>query len=670
MTFPYEYIAPLVRIPVKGKVFLLQWLPLLWVLAVVYGHSSAQSLVQLVEVSAVDTTVVPAGALAIADEGVDVSAPLKPPPSTAFFPAKDEGWRYDIERLHWVQVRLLAHHTGRYFIHAGYHDSLLLYEHSVGTTLGGAGVAMADRSYPFLNHDPRAAIIALQLTAGEPQIVTLRYANKRGEGIYATNTRLQLTIVPERTFEAWRGRHLLVAGGLVGGIALLLLYHLGRLWAGAARVDFAFAVLMVAMLLFLALDHGVMELFFSGSPVPDYLIYPSGGLGLCALMMFGRAVFAEVDYWRPSDSVMGGLSVAMAIVGIGPALAYGLSAGPNPFTALLPNLFRAVATGSLLIFVAAVIYHARRTNGGPIYIIAFGLSTLALTVVADVTQAVIEPFDQYSAVAWYLALIEPVFNYLISFGIILMCGCFAVAVANLRRNREIARERAFHLRVAETEQRALRAQMNPHFIFNTLNSIKAYVIRNDRRAAADYLTKFARLIRLVLDGSAEAIVPLSRELDMLKLYLELERQRSSQRFALEWAVDPEIDRLGLSVPPTLLQPFAENAVWHGVRHLSDRSGLITIVAKPLVGAEGVRVEIMDNGVGRAVAAASTPAVLVEHKVTAKPEHVSRGLDITHERARLARDLHGVDISVRVDDLTDSAGRATGTCVIVTITAAA
>ena len=569
-------------------------------------------------------------------------------------------WDYAPGRPHYVGACLLAERSGRYYVEAGFHDRIRLLGDGPASEplLGGGGVPMAERAYPHLTYDPRAAFVPVDLVAGVPRALVIAYDNPRGEGIYATNTPRQLTVYPERVFEALRGRHLLWAGALVGGLALLLLYHLGRMSRQAAPVDYAFAALLVAMITFLAVDHGVAEVLQPSRALPDYFIYPAGGLGLATLAAFARAAFREVDYWRTSDRALLIIALALAVSGVGPALAYALSEGPTALTAALPGFFRAATTTALLAFVAIVVRHARHRRGGPLGVIAFGLCALALTVVADVTQAVLEPHGDNVVVGAYLALIRPVFSYLISAGIVLMCACFAVAVAHLRRDREQARERAFHLRVAETEQRALRAQMNPHFIFNTLNSIKAFVIQNERRKAAAYLTKFAKLIRLVLDGSAEVLIPLSRELEMLGLYLELERERAGRTFEVVWDLGEDVDVYGVRVPPTLLQPFAENAVWHGVRHLRDRPGEIVVALRQNGRGAGGVVELRDNGVGRAASAAAT-----ERKAGG---HVSRGLEITLERAHLVGELHGIRIDIATRDLVDDAGRVAGTAVALAI----
>ena len=117
---------------------------------------------------------------------------------------------------------------------------------------------------------------------------------------------------------------------------------------------------------------------------------------------------------------------------------------------------------------------------------------------------------------------------------------------------------------AELEMQALRAQMNPHFIFNSLNSINMFILENNKLQASEYLSKFSRLVRLILQNSQETFIPLEKELEALQLYLELESLRFEQKFEYKIQIDDEVDTTVLKVPPLIIQPYAENAIWHGL----------------------------------------------------------------------------------------------------------
>ena len=134
------------------------------------------------------------------------------------------------------------------------------------------------------------------------------------------------------------------------------------------------------------------------------------------------------------------------------------------------------------------------------------------------------------------------------------------------------RENALQQRTTELEMQALRAQMNPHFIFNCLNAINHFILVNEVNTASDYLTKFSRLIRIVLDNSFRKNIFLSEELESLRLYIELEQIRFDHHFSFEISLKAVSDMDDIVIPPMLLQPFVENAIWHGLMY-KDGSGI-------------------------------------------------------------------------------------------------
>jgi LytS/YehU family sensor histidine kinase len=150
--------------------------------------------------------------------------------------------------------------------------------------------------------------------------------------------------------------------------------------------------------------------------------------------------------------------------------------------------------------------------------------------------------------------------------------------------------------IAETEMMALRSQMNPHFIFNCINSIDAMIQSNDKYRATVYLNKFAKLIRNVLDSSKQNSVLLSKDIETLQLYVDLERFRHQNKFSVTIQVDDELMQGDYKVPPLIVQPYVENAILHGLRHSSIQDAKLNIsVTKE----EPYLVYIIeDNGVGR------------------------------------------------------------------------
>ncbi|MEM8524549.1 MAG: histidine kinase [Bacteroidota bacterium] len=216
-------------------------------------------------------------------------------------------------------------------------------------------------------------------------------------------------------------------------------------------------------------------------------------------------------------------------------------------------------------------------------------------------------------------------------------------------------EAEFSKKIAEIEMTALRAQMNPHFLFNVLNSIKLYMIQNDARTASKYLTKFARLIRLILNNSKSAMIKLSEELTALKLYIEMENFRFNDKFDYEIRVDETIDVDEIDIPPMILQPYVENAIWHGLMHKEDDRGLLKLSIKRNRNDGGLNFVIEDNGIGREKASQIKPRNANKHK--------SVGMQITKDRIAIANKLFNTNASVEIVDLMNKA-KATGTKVVV------
>jgi sensor histidine kinase YesM len=212
-------------------------------------------------------------------------------------------------------------------------------------------------------------------------------------------------------------------------------------------------------------------------------------------------------------------------------------------------------------------------------------------------------------------------------------------------------ESNFEQRIAETEMTALRAQMNPHFIFNCLNSIKLYTLENDAVAASEFLTKFSRLIRLVLENSRSEKVTLANELETLELYIEMEAMRFKDKVKYHIHLADDIDTHYVEIPPLLLQPYVENAIWHGLMH-KEGGGTIWIDIEMVETGHALSVQITDDGIGRAAAA--------ELKSKSATRSKSFGLKMTSERIELINQLYKTQTQVRIEDLKQ------GTKVIVEI----
>ena len=205
-------------------------------------------------------------------------------------------------------------------------------------------------------------------------------------------------------------------------------------------------------------------------------------------------------------------------------------------------------------------------------------------------------------------------------------------------------------KIAELEMQALKAQINPHFVFNCLNSIKGFIYERDYAQADKYLDKFSELLRSTMDNAEAAIISLDEEIKYLDTYLQLEKLRFDEKFTYEIHAESVIDKKDIYVPAMLLQPYVENAIRHGIRYLEDKKGAIKITAKK---EETYLVcEIDDNGIGREKAQ--------QLKNERHIEYQSRGMQLSKRRAEL------YNIEQEIIDKKDEKGNSTGTTIIVKI----
>ena len=201
----------------------------------------------------------------------------------------------------------------------------------------------------------------------------------------------------------------------------------------------------------------------------------------------------------------------------------------------------------------------------------------------------------------------------------------------------------------EIEKRLLLSQMNPHFIFNSLNSINSFITGKDTYTAQSYLSMFAELMRYILENSRKSHIPLEDEINTLRLNLELEKLRFNNKFDFKINVSKEIDTENTYIPPMLVQPFVENAIIHGIMNKSGHGNIIiNFDRKPDV----ILCTVLDDGVGRKKAK--------EINDQSGKKHKPIGLQLTNERLSLLSKQKKSQLEVNIADLTDETGRAIGT----------
>ena len=224
----------------------------------------------------------------------------------------------------------------------------------------------------------------------------------------------------------------------------------------------------------------------------------------------------------------------------------------------------------------------------------------------------------------------------------LLAGIFYI----LYRQHQLKNEK----KLLSLEQTMLRSQMNPHFLFNSLNSIKLYIINNEKKNAVHYLNKFSKLVRKILEASSLKEISLAEELETVELYMNIENIRFSNEINFTIAIDDHIDVDTVKIPSLILQPFLENALWHGLSSKEGEKNIQLHISKE--NDRFINIAIIDNGVGREASEKIKRAKVLKRK--------SIGIDITKERlANFSKDYQN-SFTINFQDLYDEAHQAIGT----------
>lgn len=234
--------------------------------------------------------------------------------------------------------------------------------------------------------------------------------------------------------------------------------------------------------------------------------------------------------------------------------------------------------------------------------------------------------------------------------LLIIISLISVAVIYYRNKTLRAREERMILEkeLNSYMQKAYRQQMNPHFLFNTLNSIQSFILKNDKESSSLYLSKFALLMRTVLENSDKDLITIASEIEAVELYIELEKLRFEKSIDFEVLIDKSLTEFKL--PPLILQPFIENSIWHGFVN-KNTDGKIQLSIK--ASGEDLVCEIIDNGIG-----------LEASEKIKKKEHKSFGTAITASRLQLIRSINKKEYSVRTENVRDESGNINGTKVII------
>lgn len=244
-------------------------------------------------------------------------------------------------------------------------------------------------------------------------------------------------------------------------------------------------------------------------------------------------------------------------------------------------------------------------------------------------------------------------------GVLVLIIGISVVINKSIQSRKKHTEAELKQRITEMQIHSLRAQMNPHFIFNCLNSIENFIMKNDKKAASEYLNKFSELIRIMLDSSRVDFTSFTKNLEGINLYIELEQLRFDNKFSFKSKIDPELLNGDYRVPHLMIQPYVENAILHGLSQ-SEKNGLELFLSAKLED-DYITYIIEDNGIGREQSA--------KYKSQNNPNHKSIGLELSLERINIFNQQQNGEGGVIITDLYDENNEPRGTKVFIKIKAA-
>lgn len=422
-----------------------------------------------------------------------------------------------------------------------------------------------------------------------------------------------------------------------GGIFILFVYHFLIYLHNRNKLYFYFSLYLGAMTLFLckSIFSETTSIYY------EYIDFSVQCLAYAAYIEFGRVLLDSKKalpkwdrYLKISIKVLLVFSPIFIIV----QMLFGYEAQVKIFVVLAP-----IVSIFMLYFFYIIIKKIQDSSG-----LNFIIATLFYLVLANVTFLDlfigVEPFSN-------LGVNSEFFLYL---GVIIQCLILSAIIGSIIQGIE-QKSKNTELQLAikskemeELKMTALQSQMNPHFLFNSLNSINNFVLKNDIEKASDYITKFSRLIRVILNNSTNSTSTLAEELGILALYVKLEQIRVTGGFTYRVNVEDNLNLEPIKVPPLFLQPFIENAIWHGITK-KEGDKLIELTIKK----EGDRVicTIVDNGIG------INKAKELEHMSQKKKFF---GAKATENRIRTL--YQNKDVHIETKDI--SSRKGTGTMVLI------
>ncbi len=410
----------------------------------------------------------------------------------------------------------------------------------------------------------------------------------------------------------------------IGGMLLMFFYFIGFYFMYNDRLFIWYSLYLLSLILFIGTrTYFIWQLLQSTFPVFGYLFYETIQVGINIFYLIFARVFlnAKTDFPKLDKAIQYALVLLASVILVQISV---ITVNPlNNYERYIMDFQRYF----MIVFSLAAYVYILRNYRNKLVLFLVGGSFFYLT------GAVL------SMLLWnirYIMIGTAVEVFIFSIGM-------GYRIKIVEQTRQSIENEMNKLRLT-----ALRAQMNPHFIFNSLNSIRAYVISSETKKASDYLNKFARLIRLILYYSAKDTISLKEELDTLALYVELEQMRFRDDFGFALKIGSDVDAQNWQVPPLILQPYVENAIVHG---LAPKNGVKELLVEVSKNKSKLCFIIRDNGVGRSYSKNT--------RFIQNPQHKSIAMELTRKRIELTADKQNENENIKILDLTEN-GHPTGT----------
>jgi len=514
--------------------------------------------------------------------------------------------------------------TGKWYICFSYYDQITLYYQS-GDTLGTriAGMKSGNNS-PEVNDLSDIPFTVEDLIDSRYLYAEIKHGSRKRLMVDAYYTSIQSI----QFFKEYNSRSFFLNQMpfylFIGGMLLMFFYFIGFYFIYNDRLFIYYSLYLLALILYIGARAAIIQEEFRNALPHAIHIYNDVMQVLVNIfyLKFAQHVLnAKTDFPKLNMAIRYALALLIAIVSLQLILLV-----VNPFSSAGPYIIE-FQRYFMIVFSLASYVHILKNYRRKVVLFLVGGSLFYLSGAL---------LSLYLWEIKYMMLGTSIEVFIFS----LILGYRTKLVEQEKKSIEAE--------MTQIKLTALKAQMNPHFIFNSLNSIRAYVISNETKKASDYLNKFARLIRLILHYSSKDLILLKEEIETLRLYVELEQMRYRDDFGFEVKISPGVDVDKWQVPPLILQPYVENAIGHGLAPKTGEKKLLVGIAKS---DHGISFSIRDNGVGRSF------SKKMNHLKDQK--HESMAMELTRKRIDLAGDSKTADETIEIIDLAES-GQSRGT----------